>query len=142
MSFTAYTGAWHCALPHPELNPLPYYYVHIHTSFSLMFSFIQVLLPILRVLCSFCFTKPLCGTNALWALPWLTQLVCYFSKRRPKFDARPMQVGFMASKLSLPEAFLSAPRFSSESELPATLHYYSFTHPRGYTVLAIDSVVK
>ena len=48
----------------------------------------------------------------------------------------------MANKMSLPEAFLCAPRFSSESKFPAMLLTYSFTHPRGYIILAIDTVVK
>ena len=78
----------------------------------------------------------------LCALPWLTHLVSYSSKQKPEFDARPMQVGFMENEMSLPEACLCAPRFSSESIFRVMLHTYSFTHPRGYIILAVDTVVK
>jgi hypothetical protein len=86
--------------------------------------------------------KLLCGTNALCTLPILTQLVSYFSKRRPGFNARPMQVGFMAHKMALPEAFFSAPRFSSESKFPETIHTYPYTYPRDSIILAICTVFK
>jgi hypothetical protein len=48
----------------------------------------------------------------------------------------------MANKMSMPEAFLCVPRFSSERKFPTMLHTYPFIHPRGHIILAVNTVVK
>jgi hypothetical protein len=74
--------------------------------------------------------KPeMCG-----AMQWLRQFVAGFSSRKPRFDPRPVHIGFVVGKVALGQ-FISAP---STVVFPCEYHFtnvtYSFTYQRGCNI--------
>jgi hypothetical protein len=54
-----------------------------------------------------------------WAVPWLAKCVTHLSLQRPRFNPRPIHVGFMMGKMAI--AF-------STSIIQPVLHAHSFIY--------------
>jgi hypothetical protein len=48
---------------------------------------------------------PELGVTLLLAVPWLRRLVAGLSPRRPRFDPRPVHLGFVVDKVALGQVF-------------------------------------
>jgi hypothetical protein len=57
------------------------------------------------------------------AVPWLRRLVAGLSPRRPGFDPKSVQVGYVVDKVALGQVFLRVLQFSPVNFIPLVLHY-------------------
>jgi len=80
--------------------------------------------------------KPeMCG-----AMQWLRQFVAGFSSRKPRFDPRPVHIGFVVGKVALGQFIPPPPRVLWCSPVSITspmLH--TLSHIRDVVILAADS---